>query len=482
MQSTFSYWKSKYPESWFSVNPGKNGFLPVGRPYESLPIKYYIIDWLLNKMRINQKDNGKGLLANNLFAKTVDEKLPYFDMSLLTDKKLIACLYRDYCFLASAYSLETSHYHLQRENPWAEYEEGEYGKARTNLPPNISKPLLILSQKVKNFPWLEYSYGYGLNNAVLVDHKNPGHPDSYRAIRMFNGNNSEEGFINTHVAMVSYSGKLLEEQQNILKAAHNFRTNESPDLKDLATHLNNHFKIFLQIVESLNHMWKACKKSKYLSFRTFIMGQKGNKKMYPDQSIVFNFPDGTKQSHSYRGETGAQDSLIPSIDNLFDINYPKNKLTEYLYDLRQYRPKDHQEYIEYNNKMSKNVKLIDTICLNAECGLAFLKNLNILRLFRRKHWNITKVYIIKNTKHPVATGGTPITTWLPNQLGATIETMNITIQKIDKISSQLTSQQLTEYNTIKLEVMDHYKQLLDEVNELQNSFEEQEHHSFLTRI
>lgn len=47
--------------------------------------------------------------------------------------------------------------------------------------------------------------------------------------------------------------------------------------------------------------------------------------------------------------------------------------------------------------------------------------LNAVRKWRSIHWDMTKSYIIANTKFDVATGGTPITTWLPNQLGATLE-------------------------------------------------------------
>lgn len=35
-----------------------------------------------------------------------------------------------------------------------------------------------------------------------------------------------------------------------------------------------------------------------------------------------------------RGETGAQDSIIPCADSVLDMPYPKNTLTEYLIDLR----------------------------------------------------------------------------------------------------------------------------------------------------
>jgi len=34
---------------------------------------------------------------------------------------------------------------------------------------------------------------------------------------------------------------------------------------------------------------------------------------------------------------------------------------------------------------------------------------------------MVKSYIIENIKYPKATGGTPITTWLPNNIGAVLE-------------------------------------------------------------
>ena len=462
----FIPWKSKNPDSWFSCRPGLNGFLPVGEPMEKLPEKYNIINDLLDEMRITKKDSTPGLLANLKFGEEIEKKLPFFDFEDITDKKLLACLYRDYCFLASAYSLEPAHYNLK---------DGIYGKARDKLPKNIALPLFILSEKVEGLPWLDYAYGYGLNNAVLKDESlDKGDYKSYRTIRMFNGIESESGFINVHVAMVSYSGELLDYQQKILESASYGRYNE------LEEYLNLHYFTLNKILESLQTMWKACKKSEYLSFRTFIMGQKGNEKMYPNGYISYEI-DNDELKYTFRGETGAQDSLIPSIDNLFQIKYPRNKLTEYLYDLRLYRPIDHQEYIDYNFIMSKKLDLINFIKKDPQCSLALLKNLNAIRLFRRKHWNLTKMYIIKNTKHPVATGGTPITTWLPNQLGATMETMMDIVNAIDVNKELLTNDKYNEFLTIKLELNDHLQKLMDEVSKLQDDFKNQEHKSFLVR-
>ena len=149
--------------------------------------------------------------------------------------------------------------------------------------------------------------------------------------------------------------------------------------------------------------------------------------------------------------------------------------------MRQYRPQDHQEYIEYNKEMSEILNLKGLVKEDANCSLAFLKNLNCVRLFRRKHWNLTKKYIIENTKHPVATGGTPITTWLPNQLGATLENMEELIKSLDMNVDKLSEQDRNEYLTLKLEVNEHKMKIIDEVTELQNDFDNQDHESFKNR-
>ncbi|KAH0153648.1 hypothetical protein KCU67_g9375, partial [Aureobasidium melanogenum] len=53
----------------------------------------------------------------------------------------------------------------------------------------------------------------------------------------------------------------------------------------------------------------------------------------------------------------------------------------------------------------------------------YLRVLDHIRSFRWRHWQFTREYIIKRTSHPVATGGSPIITWLPNQLSAVMQLM-----------------------------------------------------------
>jgi indoleamine 2,3-dioxygenase len=465
--SSWKRWESKYENSWFSCIPGKNGFLPVQEPLFRLPERYSIINKILDDMKINRADGTKGYLhqANRSLGSVIDNELPLFDISKEDDVQLIAALQRDYYFLAAAYSLETAH---PNEG------EGNYHKARTTLPKQLAIPLLALSKINKVFPWLDYAHGYGLNNAVLKNASaDPTKWDSYKTIRTFNGCASEEGFINVHVAMVAQSGDLLQHQQDTL---HNLSLQNRDEFNKS---LNNHFLTFTNIIATLQTMWKASKQSDYLSFRTFIMGQMGNKLTYPDETITFVTDEG-EETHSYRGETGAQDSIVPSVDNFLNLSYPENKLTEYLFQLRAYRPADHQEYINFVGESSKGLKFREYVFQDSYSCILLLKNLNCLRMFRKKHWNLTKKYIIENTKHPVATGGTPITTWLPNQLGATLEYMQEVVDHVN--INDLTRDDDKEYFTsLKIELSDHIQSIMDEVRNMQRDFDDQAYNSFTKR-
>lgn len=66
------------------------------------------------------------------------------------------------------------------------------------------------------------------------------------------------------------------------------------------------------------------------------MGTK-NQPMFP-KGVVY---EGVSEEPTfYRGESGANDSIIPTCDNLFELTslMPSNPLTEILKDFRTYRP------------------------------------------------------------------------------------------------------------------------------------------------
>lgn len=146
---------------------------------------------------------------------------------------------------------------------------------------------------------------------------------------------------------------------------------------------------------------------------------------------------------SFRGESGANDSMIPLVDNLMGIEMPDTPLTRILMDFREYRPSNHREFLGWVRGEGERVGLKGwALRLDGQggpggqgCGDGeeeeglresrglWLKVLDQVRDFRWRHWCFAREYILKRTSHPTATGGSPIVTWLPNQLQAVLREM-----------------------------------------------------------
>jgi len=102
---------------------------------------------------------------------------------------------------------------------------------------------------------------------------------------------------------------------------------------------------------------------------------------------------------------------------------PDTPLTSILQDFRSYRPGNHREFLEYVKSRSSHLSLKSYALQDPSSAALYLLALNQVRDFRWRHWCFTREYILKKTSHPTATGGSPIVTWLPNQLQAVIQAM-----------------------------------------------------------
>lgn len=446
-------WKTSTPGTHFSVTED-NGFFPSSPPLVDLPEIFAPLDRITKNISMEYPDGSVGLMGKEDLGRTIDEELPLIDVSRIEDPVLLTALFREYSFTASSYLLEPAHHHLIRT--------GDYGVARPVLPASLAIPLELLGKKLGCFPFLDYAQAYSLNNWELEDKSLPYSYDNINPLRLFNGCADEHGFICTHSAMVSHSHKLVKAAQDgILAAAEGDTYLLSRALRDYSAGLT-------AIYDQFREMWRVCNTKSYLNFRTFIMGPLGNKEMFP-HGITYEGVD--PEPRYYRGETGAQDSIIPTTDNFLEIHYPKNKLTAYLEDLRDYRPKDHRAYLEWIQKASAQAGVKETAMSSSRSALRLLENLNLVAKFRGQHWSMTKQYILNHTKFPRATGGTPITTWLPNQLGATLEYMCVVFNQIEKLTQEgdhLTSNELDTYQGIGVGINKQITKIKSEVMQLQN--------------
>jgi indoleamine 2,3-dioxygenase len=82
-------WQNPYPMDQFFVAP-ENGFLPREAPLIQLPSEYATLERLLQRMSLEQPDGSAGLLATGDFAAAVDRELPEYDLTLVTDMRLLS--------------------------------------------------------------------------------------------------------------------------------------------------------------------------------------------------------------------------------------------------------------------------------------------------------------------------------------------------------------------------------------------------------
>ena len=81
-------------------------------------------------------------------------------------------------------------------------------------------------------------------------------------------------------------------------------------------------------------------------------------------------------------------------------------------------------------------------------GLCYLLGiLEEIYHFRNGHWQFVQKYIMTNTKYAKATGGTPIISWLPNQMKAVMKEMHNVIDLIE--INNLSSKASDLYNNVK---------------------------------
>ncbi|KAI5308144.1 hypothetical protein KEM55_006456 [Ascosphaera atra] len=173
-------------------------------------------------------------------------------------------------------------------------------------------------------------------------------------------------------------------------------------------------------------MWGKSKPLDYLTFRVFIFGIT-SQSMFPNGVVYEGIED--NQPLHFRGESGANDCIIPLLDHLCEIPMPMNPLTKVLHEFRAYRPLPQREFLAHVRTTAERVHTREFFSADPETAYLYLRVLDHVRSFRWRHWMFTREYIIRRTHHPTATGGSPIVTWLPNQLFFVMDLMIETYEK-----------------------------------------------------
>lgn len=283
-------------------------------------------------------------------------------------------------------------------------------EAAQRLPKNLAIPYCKLAKKIGQFPLLPYS-SYTLDNWTKLDPQGPVTTGNIGVLQNFYGGVDENWFIMIHVEIEAKAGTALASIPDLIEAV------DGKDLSGVETHLKAIRTAWEQINPVFDRMVDACDPYVYYHrVRPYIHGWKGNPAL-PDGLIYDGVDEYGGKPQPFRGQTGSQSSIVPTMDALLGIGHENDPLREYLDELHAYRPPKHRKLIEdvaarsHLRELIKSSARIDLINLYDDC-------VDHVQRFRTRHLEYAASYINKQARdsegNPVdiGTGGTPFMKYL----------------------------------------------------------------------
>ena len=280
------------------------------------------------------------------------------------------------------------------------------------IPKNISKTWYKISQKLDRPPILSYA-SYALNNWKLQDVNKPFDLENIRILQNFLGGMDEDWFIMIHIAIEHEAKEIL----NNLKIYY-------LDKNEDQSYLENALVSIKKINQIMNRMPEKCDPFIYYNrVRPYIFGWKNNPAT-PNGVIYEGVEEYGGTPQLFRGETGAQSSIVPALDALLGVTHSNDPLKEYLDEMRLYMPKEHRNLLNdldqwSENNRSKSIREDSSVLLSDEI-------IKEVHAFRNKHLEYARIYIHEqslsnqNNSNVVGTGGTPFMKYLDKHLQETV--------------------------------------------------------------
>ena len=280
------------------------------------------------------------------------------------------------------------------------------------IPKNISKTWYKISQKLDRPPILSYA-SYALNNWKLQDVNNPFDLENIRILQNFLGGMDEDWFIMIHIA-------IEHEAKEILNNLKTYYLDKNED----QSYLENALVSIKKINQIMNRMPEKCDPFIYYNrVRPYIFGWKNNPAT-PNGVIYEGVEEYGGNPQLFRGETGAQSSIVPALDALLGVTHSNDPLKEYLDEMRLYMPEEHRNLLNdlnqwSENNRSKSIREDSSVLLSDEI-------IKEVHTFRNKHLEYARIYIHEqslsnqNNSNVVGTGGTPFMKYLDKHLQETV--------------------------------------------------------------
>jgi indoleamine 2,3-dioxygenase len=279
-----------------------------------------------------------------------------------------------------------------------------------HLPASLARPIVAIADRLGQAPLLPYS-AYVLDNWARIDKAGRVALENIRMVQNFLGGTDENWFVMIHVAIEAEAGVLLDNAAQLVVAA----SNEDADLCEaLLTGMDAAWE---RIYAVFKRMPERC--DPYIYFhrvRPYIHGWANNPAL--GEGLVYEGVDRfLGNAQAYRGQTGSQSSIVPSMDALFGVHHSADPLKSFLDELHQYRPVPHRRFIE-DLAAQSTLRAFVSRTNSPALRDAFNGCLEQVVRFRTRHLEYAASYInkqagsIAGNDPDVGTGGTPFMKYL----------------------------------------------------------------------
>jgi indoleamine 2,3-dioxygenase len=278
------------------------------------------------------------------------------------------------------------------------------------LPAAVAVPIVALADRLGQQPLLQYS-GYVLDNWGLLDPGKGVSLDNIYMVQKFAAGTDEAWFVLVHVAIEARAGAALALFGPLIEAAAN------GDAAQVEGLLGQIVAIWAEINALFDRMPERC--DPYIYFRRvrpYIHGWKDNPAL--GAGVVYQgverFGDAPQ---AFRGQTGSQSSIVPSMDALLGVGHASDPLRTFLDELHVYRPPGHRRFID-DVRSGSTVRAFVTRAGRRDLTHAYNAAVQAVADFRARHLEYAASYINSQGRKSagndteIGTGGTPFMKYL----------------------------------------------------------------------
>ena len=278
------------------------------------------------------------------------------------------------------------------------------------IPAILAKPWCGLAHLLQRPPILSYA-SYALHNWTVLDETQPITLGNIALLQNFLGGIDEEWFVLIHVDIEENAGQALRALKPLQKAV------QDNNDQEVMRHLTLIAESLGKICATLDRMPEHCDPYIYYNrVRPYIHGWKNNPSL-PNGLIYESCFD--EKPQFFRGETGAQSSIVPALDAVFGIQHKPDLLGTYLQEMRQYMPCEHRAFLnELETQGDIRAWVTQHAASFGEMKDTYNQCIDYLVRFRMTHLNYAASYIQKQSQdssanpNSVGTGGTPFMAYL----------------------------------------------------------------------